>query len=64
MARSPALEERRRIPVTVPDPARYADHKLIVTSRRRVEGNSKARRRHRQNDACFAAQTRSYLSCD
>ncbi|KKX32889.1 GSU2403 family nucleotidyltransferase fold protein [Rhizobium sp. LC145] len=38
------LLHKSGIPVTVPDPARYAVHKLIVASRRRTEGDSALKR--------------------
>lgn len=38
------LLHKSGIPVTVPDPARYAVHKLIVASRRRTDGLSALKR--------------------
>lgn len=52
------------IPVTVPDPSRYAVHKLIVASRRRVDGQSAVKRDKdiRQSALLFEAldQTRRH----
>jgi len=60
------LLHRSGVPVVVPDPSRYAVHKLIVASRRHTDGQGPAKRQKdvRQAALLFEALQQTRRSAD
>jgi len=60
------LLHRSGVPVVVPDPSRYAVHKLIVASRRHIDGQGPAKREKdiRQAALLFEALQQTRRSAD